>query len=368
MIVAAFLINGAEMNKRSREITLGKMHIGGGNPPLIQTMITTPLDNAEKAVDEAQSALDLGCQVVRTAFKNDSEFKGLETLVRNFKGEIIADIHFDYRLALLAIDAGVSGIRFNPGNVGGKERVKEIIEAAKKRPELAVRIGVNGGSLEREILNKYKGVTWEGLVESSLFWADYLESELGYFNFKISAKSSSVPETVAACRKIRESSDAPLHVGITEAGGGKRGIIKGTAGISILLSEGLADTFRVSLTACIEEEIKTANMILKSLGILKNGADIISCPTCGRTHGSVIEYYDRLEKWFDEKKWWMKPPLKVAIMGCEVNGPGEAGEADLGIALGKNCALYFEKGEIINKFNNQNEAFEYLLKRILEVW
>ncbi|HRZ78372.1 MAG TPA: flavodoxin-dependent (E)-4-hydroxy-3-methylbut-2-enyl-diphosphate synthase, partial [bacterium] len=146
------------MNKRSREITLGKMHIGGGNPPLIQTMITTPLDNAEKAVDEAQSALDLGCQVVRTAFKNDSEFKGLETLVRNFKGEIIADIHFDYRLALLAIDAGVSGIRFNPGNVGGKERVKEIIEAAKKRPELAVRIGVNGGSLEREILNKYKGV------------------------------------------------------------------------------------------------------------------------------------------------------------------------------------------------------------------
>ena len=357
-----------EMKKRSREITLGKIKIGGGNPPVIQTMITTPLDNAVKAVDEAQFALDLGCRVVRTALKSEEEVKSLGKLVNSFGGEIIADIHFDYRLALLAIDAGVSGIRFNPGNAGGKERVKEIIEAAKKRPELAVRIGVNGGSLEREILAKYNGVTWEGLVESSLVWAQYLEKELGYFNFKISAKSSSVPETIAACRKIRESSEAPLHVGITEAGGGKRGIIKGTAGISILLSEGLVDTFRVSLTASIEEEIKTANMILKSLGILKNGADIISCPTCGRTHGSVIEYYDRLEKWFDEKKWWMKPPLKVAVMGCEVNGPGEAKEADLGIALGKNCALYFEKGEIINKFNDQNEAFEYLLKRIVEVW
>jgi len=356
------------MSLKSRIITLGKIKIGGGNPPVIQTMITTPLNNIEKAIDEAQFALDLGCRVVRTALKSENEVKSLKKLVNLFGGEIIADIHFDYRLAIMAIDSGVSGVRFNPGNVGGKERVKEIIDCAKRRPELAVRIGVNGGSLEKEILNKYNGVNWQGLVESSLSWADYLESELGFFNFKISAKSSSVPETIAACRKIREKSSAPLHVGITEAGGGKRGIIKGTAGISILLSEGLADTFRVSLTASIEEEIKTANMILKSLGILKNGADIISCPTCGRTHGTVIEYYDRLEKWFDDQKWWLKPELKVAVMGCEVNGPGEAGDADLGIALGKNCALYFEKGEVINKFNDQNEAFEYLLKRITEMW
>ena len=354
--------------KKSRVITLGNILIGGDNPPVIQTMITTPMNNFDKALAEAETAFELGCRVVRTAFKNGDEEQSLKDLVKSFKGEIIADIHFDYRLALMAIDAGVSGIRINPGNIGGKERVKEIIESAKKRPEMAIRIGVNGGSLEKEMLNKYNGLTWEGLVESSLFWADYIEQELGYRNFKISAKSSSVPETIAACRMIREKSDAPLHVGITEAGGGKRGIIKSTAGLSILISEGLADTFRVSLTASIIEEIQTANTILKSLGLLKTGADIISCPTCGRTHGAVIEYYNKLEKWFNEQIWWMKPALKVAVMGCEVNGPGEAREADLGIALGKNCALYFEKGKIINKFNDQDEAFEHLLKRISENW
>ena len=359
----------AEVNmKKSRVITLGKVKIGGGNPPVIQTMITTPLTRPDEALREADRALGLGCLLVRTAFKHISELVGLKYLVENFKGEIIADIHFDYKLAIAAIEAGVSGVRFNPGNVGGEENVRAIIEAAKKRPELAVRIGVNGGSLDKNILKKYGGVTWEGLVESSLYWAGFLEKELGFFNFKISAKASNVQETVAACRKIREHSEAPLHVGITEAGGGKHGIIKGTAGIAILLNEGLVDTFRVSLTAPIEEELRTANMILKSLGILKTGGEIVSCPTCGRTHGKVIEYYNRLEAWFDEEKWWMKPNLKVAVMGCEVNGPGEAREADLGIALGKDCALYFEKGEIVRKFDNQDEAFNFLLEKIKEIW
>lgn len=359
----------AEVNmKKSRVITLGKVKIGGDNPPVIQTMITTPLTRKEEALAEANRALDLGCQLVRTAFKHISELEGLKYLVENFKGEIIADIHFDYKLAIAAIEAGVSGVRFNPGNVGGEENVRAIIEAAKKRPELAVRIGVNGGSLDKNILKKYGGVTWEGLVESSLFWAGFIEKELGFFNFKISAKASNVSETVAACRKIRENSDAPLHVGITEAGGGKHGIIKGTAGIAILLNEGLVDTFRVSLTAPIEEELRTANMILKSLGILKTGGEIVSCPTCGRTLGKVIEYYNRLEAWFDEEKWWLKPNLKVAVMGCEVNGPGEAREADLGIALGKDCALYFEKGEIVRKFDDQDEAFGFLIEKIKEIW
>ena len=239
-----------------------------------------------------------------------------------------------------------------------------MIEAAKKRPGTAVRIGVNGGSLEKDILQKYKGVTWEGLVESSLKWSQFFEKELGFSNFKISAKSSNVNETVAACRKIRESCDAPLHAGITEAGGGKRGIIKSTAGLAILLSEGLADTFRVSLTASIEEEIRTGYAILKSLDLIKNGIDIISCPTCGRTHGKIIEYYEKLEKLLNEQKWWLKPALKVAVMGCEVNGPGEAKAADIGIALGKNCALYFEKGKIVKKFSDQDEAFEYLKEKI----
>ena len=354
--------------KNSRALTLGKIKIGGGNPPVIQTMITTPLERYDEALAEANIALELGCKVVRTAFKHSGEEEFLKKLVKDFDGELIADIHFDYRLAIKAINAGVSGVRFNPGNIGGRERVKEIIEAAKKRPEMAIRIGVNGGSLEREIVEKYHGVTTEGLVESSLFWADFLENELGYTNFKISAKSSNVNDTVAACRMIREKSDAPLHVGITEAGGGRRGVIKSTAGLAILISEGLADTFRVSLTAPIVEEIRTANTILKSLGFLKNGADIISCPTCGRTHGTVFSYYDRLEKWFDERKWWMKPAIKVAVMGCEVNGPGEAKEADLGIALGSNGATFFEKGEVIRKFDDQDKAFGYLIEKIEEVW
>jgi (E)-4-hydroxy-3-methylbut-2-enyl-diphosphate synthase len=352
------------MKRKSREITLGKIKIGGDNPPVIQTMITTPLNNLDKAVKEAETAYEFGCKVVRTAYKKGDKEENLKKLIENFKGEIIADIHFDYKLAMSAIDAGVSGIRINPGNIGGKERVSEIIEAAKKRQELAIRIGVNGGSLEKDILEKHGEVNWEGLVESSLRWADFIENELGYKNFKISAKSSNVTETVLACRKIREHTDAPLHVGITEAGGGKRGIIKSSAGISVLLFEGLADTFRVSLTDTIEEEIKTGFNILKSLGLLENGIEIIGCPTCGRTHGEIIKYYNKLEKLLDEKKWWLLPKMKVALMGCEVNGPGEAKEADIGIALGNNCALYFEKGEIIRKFNNQDEAFEYLAKNM----
>jgi len=351
--------------KKSREITLGKIKIGGDNPPVIQTMITTPLNDFDKALAEADSAYDLGCCVVRTAFKDISELSSLEKLVNKFKGEIIADIHFDFRLALAAIEAGVSGIRINPGNIGGKERVAQVVESAKKRPEMCIRIGVNGGSLEKDILQKHGKVNWEGLVESSLRWADFIEKELGYCNFKISAKSTNVNETVSACRKIREKSDAPLHVGITEAGGGKRGIIKSTAGISVLLSEGLADTFRVSLTASIEEEIRTAYTILKSLDLINYGIDLISCPTCGRTHGSVIEYFNKFEKILDDGKWWLKPSLKVAIMGCEVNGPGEARDADLGIALGKDCALYFEKGEIVKKFKDQDEAFEFLVRKCL---
>ena len=354
--------------KKSREITLGKIKIGGDNSPVIQTMITTPLERYDEALKEANEVLALGCEVVRVAFKISGEEEFLKRLVKDFKGEIIADIHFDHRLALMAINAGVSGVRFNPGNIGGKERVKEIVDAAKKRPELAIRIGVNGGSLEKEIVEKYHGVTTEGLVESSLFWADYIENELGYKNFKISAKSSDVSDTVAACKMIREKTDAPLHVGITEAGGGRRGVIKSTAGLAILITNGLADTFRVSLTAPIVEEIRTANTILKALGILKNGADIISCPTCGRTHGTVFAYYDRLEKWFDEQIWWLKPANKVAVMGCEVNGPGEAKEADLGIALGSNGATFFEKGEFSKKFDNQDKAFSYLIEKIKEIW
>lgn len=352
----------------SREIRLGKIKIGGCIPPVIQTMITTPLESRKKALDEAMRAYDMGCKVVRTAYKNDSETADLKNFVKKFPGEVIADIHFNYKLALAAIDAGVSGIRINPGNIGGREKITEVIESAKKRPELAVRVGVNGGSLEKDIINKYGGVTPAGLAESTVRWVQFIENELKFFNFKISVKSNSVPDTIDSCRKVAAFTDAPFHAGITEAGGGMQGVIKSAVGIGLLFSEGLADTFRVSLTAPIEDEIKTGMYILKACGLLHGGAEIISCPTCGRTHGEIFKYFGRLEKWFDDQKWWLKPELKVALMGCEVNGPGEAREADIGIALGKDCALFMEHGDIIKKFGSQDEAFEFLLDRIPQVW
>ncbi len=354
--------------RQAREIRMGQIRIGGGLPPVIQTMITTPLIDPQAALTEALEAYNAGCPIVRTAVKNESELICLSQLTKDFPGELIADIHFNYKLALGAIACGVSGIRFNPGNIGGKERVKEVIEAAKQRPNLAVRIGVNGGSLEKDILEKYGEPNAAALAESSGRWAGYLEKELNYYNFKISVKSSSVPETIEACRLTAQFTDAPFHVGITEAGGGMQGRIKSAVGIGVLFYEGLVDTFRVSLTAPVVEEIKTGMHILKACGLLERGGEIVSCPTCGRTHGAMFDYYNRLERFFDEHQWWLKPKLKVAVMGCEVNGPGEAREADFGIALGNDSALLFKNGEIIEKFTNQNNAFETLLNMICEQW
>ncbi len=354
--------------RKSRKIMLGSTPIGGGEPPVLQSMITTPLTSPEKALEECMNAHEMGLKVMRTAFKNMDETDGLKYLVENFPGEIIADIHFDYGLALAAIEAGVSGIRINPGNIGGKERVREVVEAAKKRKNLALRIGVNGGSLEKEIVEKYNGVTTEGLVESTKNWVDYIESDLGFNNFKISVKHNSVRKTVDSCRLVSQFTDAPLHVGITEAGAGIQGTVKAAMGIGILLEEGLVDTFRVSLTAPVEEEIKVGMQILKSYGILQQGGEIISCPTCGRTHGELFRYYRKLENWFTEKRWWLRPALKVALMGCEVNGPGEAREADLGIALGKNGALYFENGSAVKRFDDRETAFNFMLEKIEKKW
>jgi len=356
------------MKRKSREIKLGNVMIGGNNRPVLQSMITTPLTNYESALNEAEAIYEMGCGVIRTAFRKMDEVKELEKLVLDSKGEIIADIHFDYRLALAAIDAGVSGIRINPGNIGGKERVTEVLKRAATRPELAVRIGVNAGSLEKDLLKKFGGATGEAMIESTKRWVSYFEDEARFFNFKISAKSSSVRDTLYACRKIREFTDAPLHVGVTEAGGGLQGVVKSVAGIGILIDEGLADTFRISLTAPIAEEVRTGMHLLKSFGLLDGGGEIVSCPTCGRCHSSLFSYYAKLEKWFNDEKWWLKPSLKVALMGCEVNGPGEAREADLGLAFGKGVALFFEKGDAKKKFDNQDEAFSYLLSRVESLW
>lgn len=354
--------------RMSREIRLGESLIGGGRLPVIQTMLTTPLVDAGAALAEADRALDMGCRIVRTAVRSDADLPALGQLVKEFRGDLVADIHFDHRLALAAIAAGVAGVRFNPGNIGGKERVKLIVEAARTRPDLALRIGVNAGSLEKDILEKHGGPTADALVESTRRWVEYLEHDLKYHNFKLSVKSHSVPETVEACRALAAFTDAPFHVGITEAGGGIGGRIKSAAGIAILLHEGLVDTFRVSLTAPVEDEIVTGMHILKACGLLQEGGEIVSCPTCGRTHGTLFSYHDKLEKFFDEARWWLKPRLTVALMGCEVNGPGEAKEADLGVALGHGSALYFEKGALVRKFTDQDAAFNHLLSRIRSVW
>ncbi len=354
--------------RKSRTIRLGKTLIGGGRPPVLQTMITTPLDRFDDALAEAHRAYEMGCRVVRTAVRNEQDAGLLERFVGEFDGDLIADIHFDYRLALAAIAAGVAGIRFNPGNIGGKERVALLVEEAKKREDLAVRIGVNAGSLEKDLLEEYGAPTAKALIESTRRWVNFLEHELDYRNFKISVKSHSVAETIAACRAVASFSDAPLHVGITEAGGGVGGRIKSAVGIGILVQEGLVDTFRVSLTAPIEDEIVTGMHILKACGFLAGGGEIVSCPTCGRTHGALFTYYEKLERFFDEARWWLRPPLTVALMGCEVNGPGEAKGADLGLALGRGSALYFEKGNLVEKFTDQQVAFRHFLMSIRKRW
>ena len=356
------------MDKKSRVIRLGKYEIGGDNSPRLQTMITTPLSNIEKAKDEVMRVWNMGCPIVRSAIRSISELDALAELADHFPGALIADIHYDYRLALGALKTNVKGIRINPGNIGGKERVAAIVEEAKKHPDVAIRIGVNAGSLEADILKKYGGPTGEALVESTLRWTNFFEKELNFFNFKVSAKSSSVTESVKACLAIREQSVVPIHAGITEAGGGRAGIIKSSAGMAILFHHNVVDTFRVSLTASVEEELRVGFHILKSMGKLNAGGEIISCPTCGRTHGALFSFARELEQLFDEWEWWKRPTLKVAVMGCEVNGPGEAKDADIGMALGHGSALYFEDGEVIKRFSSHREAFDALVEEIKSRW
>ncbi|MCK5808357.1 flavodoxin-dependent (E)-4-hydroxy-3-methylbut-2-enyl-diphosphate synthase [bacterium] len=356
------------MDKTSRVIHLGCYKIGGDNPPQLQTMITTPLSDIKKAKDEVMRVWEMGCPIVRSAIRSISELDALAELADHFPGALIADIHYDYRLALGALDTKVKGIRINPGNIGGEERVRAIVEKAKLQKDVAIRIGVNAGSLEEDILKKYGGPTGEALVESTLRWTNFFEKELNFFNFKVSAKSSSVTESVKACLAIRKASDVPIHAGITEAGGGRAGIIKSSAGMAILFHHNVVDTFRVSLTAPVEEELRVGFQILKSMGRLNAGGEIISCPTCGRTHGALFAFAHELEELFDKWQWWKYPSLKVAVMGCEVNGPGEARDADIGMALGHGTALYFEDGDVVKRFSSHREAFDFLVLAVKNRW
>lgn len=317
--------------------------MGGDAPIAIQSMTNTPTQDAEKTLAQIGRLAAAGCEIVRCAVPNEDALAGLKGICEKSPLPVVADIHFDYRLALGAIEAGVAALRLNPGNIGDREKVEQVVAAAKKR-EIPIRIGVNGGSLPKDLLEKYGHPTAEALVEAAWRHIKILE-ELDYRKLKISLKAHDVPLTLAAYRLMAQQCDYPLHLGITEAGTVNSGIIKSAVGIGTLLAEGIGDTIRVSLTGDPVEEVRVAKEIIQSLGLRKFGPTLISCPTCGRTRINL----EKLALAVEEHLKSITKPISVAVMGCVVNGPGEAREADVGIAGGIGEGLLFRKGEIIKK-------------------
>lgn len=331
--------------RKTRVIRLGAVMVGGDHPVSIQSMTNTDTSDVISTVNQINRLADLGCEIVRVAVPDENAVTALPEIMGQISLPLVADIHFDYRLALGAIEAGVQGLRLNPGNIGGKDRVNEVARAAKAKG-IPIRVGVNAGSLEKDLLAKYGHATAEAMVESALRHTSLLEDS-GFSDIKVSLKASSVPLMIAAYRLLAAKTDYPLHLGVTEAGSPKRGSIKSAIGIGTLLAEGIGDTIRVSLTGNPEEEIFVAKEILRALCLKKEGIDFISCPTCGRTKIDLVSIVDQVEKRLEDIE--IKKPLTVAIMGCVVNGPGEAREADFGIAGGPGVGLLFSKGEIIKK-------------------
>lgn len=327
--------------RKTREINLGGVKIGGNNPVVVQSMTSTKTRNVEETLKQIEELYNAGCEIVRVAVPSDEDAEVLDQIVNRSPIPVIADIHFRADLALKAMEKGVHGIRINPGNIGNEAKVREIVEEAR-RQGVVIRIGVNGGSLEKDLLEKYGAPTAWALAESALRWSEKFES-WNYDNFKVSIKGSDVLTCVEANKIFAERTDIPLHIGITEAGFGESGVIKSSVGIGILLYLGIGDTLRVSLTGNPVEEIEVAYQILNSLGLRKRGVEIISCPTCGRIEVDL----PKVVKEVKEQLKGIKKPLKVAVMGCVVNGPGEAKEADVGLACGKGRALLFKKGKVI---------------------
>ncbi len=327
----------------TRVLQIGDVKIGGNNPIVVQSMTNTKTEDVVSTVKQINELTELGCEVIRCAIPTMEAAEAIGEIKKAIHIPIIADIHFDYRLALAALEAGVDGLRLNPGNIGGRERVEAVVKAAKAR-EIPIRIGVNAGSLPKDLLEKYGHPTAEAMVEAAWRHIHILE-ELDYKNIKVSLKAHDVPLTVAAYRLLAGQCDYPLHLGITEAGTVNSGIIKSAVGIGTLLAEGIGDTIRVSLTGNPANEIKVAYQILKSLDLREYGPTLISCPTCGRT--SI--HLEKLALEVEKRLAHIKDPITVAVMGCVVNGPGEAREADVGLAGGKGEGLIFRKGEILRK-------------------
>ena len=329
--------------KVTKKIQIGSVCIGGGAPIAIQSMTNTKTEDVAATVAQIQELTAAGCEIIRCAVPTMEAAVALSGIKKQISIPLVADIHFDYRLAIAAMENGADKIRINPGNIGSMDRVQAVAEAAKKH-HVPIRVGVNSGSLEKNLVEKYGGVTAEGLVESALDKVAMLE-QFDFHDMVISIKSSDVMMCVKAHELIARKTDYPLHVGITEAGTVRSGNIKSSLGLGMILSQGIGDTIRVSLTAAPVEEIVTAKLILRTLGLRKGGIEVVSCPTCGRTKIDLIGLAEQVEKMVAGYDL----PIKVAVMGCAVNGPGEAKEADLGIAGGNGEGLVFRKGEIVRK-------------------
>lgn len=340
--------------RKTKKIKVGNLFIGGDSPITVQSMLNKPAHDIEASVKQAVELEKAGCQIIRGAIPDMQAVKLIPALKEAVTAPIVADIHFDYRLAIEAVAAGVDKVRINPGNIGSDDRVKKVVEACRER-NVPIRIGVNSGSVEKEILAKYGAPTPEAMAESAMYHSSLLE-KFDFDDIVISIKSSDVENMIRSYEIVAEKCDYPLHLGVTEAGTARMGLIKSSAGIGSLLMHGIGDTIRVSLTADPISEVYAGADILKALGLRRDGVQIVSCPTCGRTKIDLIKVAAEVEEALKD----CCKPLKVAVMGCVVNGPGEAKEADIGIAGGDGCAVLIKKGEIIRKIKEEDIVSELL--------
>lgn len=344
----------------TKVVKIGNKVIGGGNPIMIQSMTNTHTEDVVKTVAQIKALEKAGCDIIRATVPTHEAALAFKEIKKQINIPLVADIHFDYRLAIEAMENGADKIRINPGNIGGKDKIKAVVDVAKER-NIPIRVGVNSGSLEKDILEKYHGVTAEGIVESALDKVKIIE-DLGYDNLVVSIKSSDVLMSVKTHELISKECNHPLHVGITEAGTAFSGTIKSSIGLGLILNQGIGDTIRVSLTDDPVKEVLTAKQILRTLGLRKGGIEVVSCPTCGRTQIDLISLAKRVE----EEVGNYDLDLKLAVMGCVVNGPGEAKEADLGIAGGKGVGVLIKHGEIVKKVPEE-QLFD-VLKEELDNW
>jgi (E)-4-hydroxy-3-methylbut-2-enyl-diphosphate synthase len=351
------------MNKFTRRISkqvfVGNIPVGGGAPISVQTMTKTKTADVEATVAQIKRCQEAGADIVRVTVNDKFAAESIREIVRKVDIPIVADIHFNHIYALAAIEAGVAKVRINPGNIGNKDRIREVIEAAKQK-KIPIRIGVNSGSLEKDILEKHGYPTAEALFESAMRHVNYCK-EFGFDDIVISVKSTSVPLMISAYRYIAESTDFPLHLGVTEAGRIRVGTIKSAVGIGTLLAEGIGDTIRVSLTDEPEKEVEVGKEILRSLGFAQRTVELVSCPTCGRLDVDLFKITDELEK----KLSGIKKPIKISVLGCSVNGPGEAKESDIGIAAGKGGGLLYINGEVVRKVKEE-EIVEAVYQAVME--